>query len=75
MKKYLLIPIFFIAALATANAGCGSCESHDHGEEKASCCKSSCDTSKCEKEKCDEAACEKAEAESKSCCAKEKSAG
>lgn len=40
MKKYLLIPVFLIAAIATANAGCGGCES-----------KKSCD-SECAKECC-----------------------
>ena len=68
MKKYLLIPIFFIAALATANADCGACGGHvhDHDEVKSSCCKSD---SKCDKEKSDKAACDKAQ--KKECCATE----
>ena len=64
MKKYLLIPIFFIAAFAVSYAGCGSCEGddHDHGEEKAKCVEK-CETSCCSKEesKC----CAKVE---KKCC-------
>ncbi len=74
MKKYFLIPVFFIVALATANAGCGSCESHGGAEEKASCCKSDCKTSKCDKEKSDKASCDKAGSKSKSCCPEEKAA-
>ena len=41
MKKYLLIPILFIAALATASAGCGTCAEKECAEEsKKSCCPS-----------------------------------
>lgn len=60
MKKYLLIPIFLITALATANAGCGSCEgSADKKCEKE--CKKECYTEKGEK--------------SKSCCASSEEKG
>ena len=72
MKKYLLIPIFFIAALATANADCGGCGGGEHAEKKESCCKSECDKEKCGKEKCDKEKCDKAKSKGKSCCAKEK---
>lgn len=72
MKKYLLIPIFFIAAFATSYAGCGACGDHGRDEEKASCCKSDCDSSKCDKEKCGEAACDKAKSEKEACCAGKK---
>ena len=33
MKKYLLIPMLFIAALATASAGCGTCAEKESAEE------------------------------------------
>lgn len=62
MKKYLLIPLFFIAALATANAGCGDCgssaEKKCDKESAKECCPG-------EKKCCSE--------DSKSCCAEEES--
>ena len=73
MKKYLLIPMFFIAAFATSYAGCGGCEKgHDHGKEKAECAEKCEKSSCCEKkskaecaEKCEKSSCC---AEKKECC-------
>jgi hypothetical protein len=60
MKKYLLIPMLFIAALATASADCGGC-----AEEKSETeCKKECST---EKSMC----CGGEAPEGKSCCATE----
>lgn len=62
MKKYLLIPMLFIAALATANADCGSC-----GGDAEKKCEEKCDKEckKEHKEKC-------CDGKGKSCCATEK---
>ena len=68
MKKYLLIPMFFIAAFATSYAGCGACGGqgdHDHAKEKAECAE------KCEKE-CKKECKKKCCSEGESCCKKSK---
>lgn len=62
MKKYLLIPMFFMAALATSYAGCGSCEGHDHDKDKAACAE------KCEKKCCSEKKDKKCCGDKSSCC-------
>jgi hypothetical protein len=63
MKKYLLIPMLFIAALATASADCGGCAEKECATEcKKECCG--------EKEKC----CSGEAPEGKSCCATEEEA-
>ena len=54
MKKYLLVPMFFIAALVTAYADCGNCA-------KTECTEKDCDKECCSEKKC-------CGGEGKSCC-------
>ena len=63
MKKYLLIPMLFIAALATANANCGSC-----GGDAEKKCEEKCDK-ECKKEHKHKGKC--CDGKGKSCCTTE----
>jgi len=72
MKKYLIIPFFFICAFTASYAGCGACEEHDHEhiEEKAECAEES--EAACAKEKYSSEAescfADELEPETESCC-------